>query len=85
MQSLVDGQCALADAIRQMANHEDRNVRQGLEPNQYSNFKDFMDTKPLIFKETEEPLNADEWLNTIGQKFRLLRLTKGMKEEYASH
>jgi hypothetical protein len=68
-----------------MANHEDRNVRQGPEPKQYSNFKDFMDTKPLIFKETEEPLNADEWLNTIGQKFCLLRLTEGIKEEYASH
>jgi hypothetical protein len=27
MQSLVDGQRALADAIRQMANREDRNVR----------------------------------------------------------
>jgi hypothetical protein len=44
-----------------------------------------MDTKPLIFKETEEPLHADEWLNTIGQKFCLLRLTEGMKAEYASH
>jgi hypothetical protein len=85
MQSLVDGQRALADAIRQMAHCEDHNVRQGPEPNQYSNFKDFMDTKPLIFKKTEEPLHADEWLNTIGQKFRLLRLTQGMKAEYASH
>ena len=39
--------------------------RQGPEPNWYSTFKDFLDTKPPIFKEVEEPLQADEWLNTI--------------------
>jgi hypothetical protein len=44
-----------------------------------------MDTKPPIFKVADEPLHADEWLNTIEQKFRLLRLTEGMKAEYVSH
>ena len=29
---------------------------QGSEPNQYSTFKDFLETKPPIFKEVEEPL-----------------------------
>jgi hypothetical protein len=38
-----------------------------------------MDTKPPIFREADEPLHADEWLNTIEQKFSLLRVTKGMK------
>ena len=38
---------------------------QGPELNQYSTFKDFLETKPPIFKEEEEPLQADEWLNTI--------------------
>ena len=33
----------------------------------------------------EEPLQADEWLNTIEQKFRLLRVTEHLKAEYASH
>ena len=33
--------------------------------NQYSSFKDFQDTKPPIFKEAKEPLQVDEWLNTI--------------------
>jgi hypothetical protein len=68
-----------------MANREGHNVHQGPEPNQYSNFKDFMDTKPPTFKEAEELLHANEWLNTIEQKFRLLRLTEGMKAEYVSH
>ena len=44
-----------------------RQQNQGLEPNQYSTFKDFLDTKPPIFKEAEELLQADEWLNTIEQ------------------
>ena len=48
-----------------------RDQLQGPEPNQYSDFKDFLDTKPPIFKEAEEPLQADEWLNTIEQKLSL--------------
>ena len=57
----------------------------GQEGHQYSSFKDFMDTKPPIFKEATEPLEADEWINTVEQKFRLLRLTETLKAEYASH
>ena len=59
--------------------------QQGPKPNQYSTFKDFLDAKPPIFKVAEEPLLADKWLNTIEQKFRLLRVTKYQKAEYASH
>ena len=44
-----------------------------------------MDTKPPIFREVEEPLQADEWLCTIEQRFGLLRLTEGMKASYARH
>ena len=33
-----------------------RQQQQGLEPNQYSPLKDFLDTKPSIFKVAEEPL-----------------------------
>ena len=58
---------------------------QGPEPNQYSSFKDFQDTKPPIFKVAKEPLYLNEWLNTIEQKFHLLRVTKHQKEEYASY
>ena len=45
--------------------------QQGPEPNQHSTLKEFLDTKPPIFKVAEEPLQVDEWLNTIEQKFRL--------------
>jgi len=44
-----------------------------------------MDTKPPSFREAEEPLQVEEWLNTVKQKFRLLRLTDGLKAVYAAH
>ena len=59
--------------------------QQGPKPNQCSSFKDFLDTKPHIFKVAEEPIQANEWLNTIEQKFHLLRVTEHQKVEYASH
>ena len=58
---------------------------QGPEPNQYSSFKDFLDIKPPILKVAEELLQADVWLNTIEQKFHLLRVTEQQKAEYVSH
>jgi hypothetical protein len=85
MQTVVEGQRLLAKAMRQLVNQDARHGRQGPEPNQYSDFKDFLNTKPPLFKEVEEPLQADEWLNTIEQKFYLLRQTDELKTEYASH
>ena len=60
----------------------------GDEVNRYStfmDFMDFMDTKPPIFKEAVEPLEADEWINTMEQKFQLLRMTEELKTKYAAH
>jgi len=76
----------MEEALRHIAD----NTRQGHNSgghgmNQYSTFKDFMDTKPPIFKEATEPLEADEWINTMEQKFRLLRLIEELKIEYAAH
>jgi hypothetical protein len=85
MQTVVESQRMLAEAMRQIANLDGRHVHQGLEPNQYSIFKDFMDTKPPIFREAEEPLQADEWLSTIEQRSHLLRVTEGMKASYTGH
>ena len=62
---LAEGQRTMAEALRTIVNRDGRGPRQGPKPNQYSDFKDFLDTKPPIFKEAEEPLQADEWLNTL--------------------
>ena len=44
-----------------------------------------MDTKPPIFKEAVEQLEANKWINTMEQKFYLLRMTEELKVEYAAH
>jgi hypothetical protein len=77
LQMLVESQHALDESVR---NH----VHQEPEPVQYSNYKDFLDIEPPIFREAEEPLQADEWLNTIEQKFHVLKVADDMKIEYAS-
>ena len=55
---LVEGQRALGDTMRTMAQHQvhGHNQCRRPEPNQYSDFKEFQDTKSPIFKEIEEPL-----------------------------
>jgi hypothetical protein len=64
-------------ALRNIVDNTRHGLNQGgHEVNQYSSFKDFMDTRPPIFKEATEPLNAEEWINTIEDKFRVLRMTE---------
>ena len=83
----LGNQRAMEDTLRLIAQNtaHARQQHQGPKPNQYSSFKDFQDTKDPIFKEAEEPFQADEWVNTIEQKFHLLRVTEHQKAEYASH
>jgi hypothetical protein len=44
-----------------------------------------MDTRPPIFKEAIEPVDAEEWINTMEDKFRVLRLTEVLKIEYTAY
>jgi hypothetical protein len=52
----------MEDFLRTIANNVQRDNNQGggNRANQYSSFKDFMDTRPPIFKEAIEPLDAEE-------------------------
>ena len=69
MAQLMETQHSMGEVLcglAQNAGHgRGRDQHQGHKPNQFSTFKDFLDTKPPIFKEAEEPLRVDEWLNTI--------------------
>jgi len=56
----------MEEALRNIADNTHRGYNQGgREVNQYSSFQDFRDTKPPVFKEALEPLDADEWINTM--------------------
>ena len=87
MQRNMEGmQQSMEATLRNIAENTRRGPhRGGNDVNQYSTFKDFMDTKPPIFKEAAEQLEADDWINTMEQKFRLLQLSDELKIEYASH
>jgi hypothetical protein len=41
-----------------------------------------MDTKLPVFREAAEPLEVNEWLNSIEQRFRLLGTTEDLKTEF---
>ena len=73
-------------ALHHIADNTHRGLNPGgHEANQHSSFKDFMDTRPPIFKEAAEPLDAEEWINTMEDKFHVLRMTEVSKTEYAAH
>jgi hypothetical protein len=78
--NMEDFLCTIAENVQRGNNQGGGNGA-----NQYSNFKGFMDTRPPIFKEAIEPLDAEEWINTMEDKFRVLRLTEVLKTKYAAH
>jgi hypothetical protein len=39
-------------------------------------YVDFTDTRPLVFTKADEPLEADDWLRTMEQKFDLVPCTE---------
>jgi hypothetical protein len=77
----------MEDFLHTIANNVQRGNNQGggNGVNQYNNFKNFMDTRPPIFKEATEPLDAEEWINIMKDKFCVLRLTEVLKTEYVAH
>ena len=54
----LGNQRAMDETLRHIAQNTScaRQQNQALKPNQYSAFKDFLDTKPTIFQEAEELL-----------------------------
>jgi hypothetical protein len=42
-------------------------------------YLDFSETRPPLFVKDEDPLEADEWVRVIEQKFGLIRCTKTQK------
>jgi hypothetical protein len=43
-----------------------------------------MDTRPPTFAKTKEPLEADEWLRVLEQKFGLMQCTEVQKPYFAA-
>jgi hypothetical protein len=45
---------------------------------------EFSETRPPIFVKAEEPLEADEWLHVMEQKFGLIHCTETQKPIFAA-
>jgi hypothetical protein len=45
---------------------------------------EFSETRPLLFVKAEEPLEADEWVRVMEQKFGLIRCTETQKPLFAA-
>jgi hypothetical protein len=49
-----------------------------------TSYLDFSETRPPLFVKAEDPLEADEWIRVIEQKFGLLRCTETQKPLFAA-
>jgi hypothetical protein len=49
-----------------------------------TSYLDFSETHPPLFVKAEDPLEADEWIRVIKQKFGLLRCTETQKPLFAA-
>jgi hypothetical protein len=49
-----------------------------------TSYLDFSETRPPLFVKAEDPLEADEWVQVIEQKFGLIRCTETQKSLFAA-
>jgi hypothetical protein len=68
-------------AGNQFQQHRGRVPPQGLRDTTYL---EFSKTRPSLFVKAEEPLEADEWVRVMEQKFGLIRCTEVQKPLFAA-
>ena len=51
---------------------------------QEATYVDFTDTRPPVFTKADEPLEANDWLHTMKQKFDLIPCTEYQKPDFAA-
>jgi hypothetical protein len=77
--ALVNATAENAWLLREMTQNN-QNAPQG-NRGRYNNrnettYIDFTDTRPLVFTRADEPLEVDDWLRTMEQKFDLINCTE---------
>jgi hypothetical protein len=91
--TLVEAIAALVNAtadntrfLREMAGQQmqQQGGRAYLQGPHEMSYLDFSETHPPLFVKAEDPLEADEWIQVIEQKFRLLRCTETQKPLFAA-
>ena len=91
--TLAEAIAALANAttdntrfLREMAGNQfqQQGGRAYLQGPHETSYLDFSETRPPLFVKAEDPLEADEWVRVIEQKFGLIRCTETQKPLFAA-
>jgi hypothetical protein len=73
--TLAEAIAALVNATTLLTQNQNQNGNQGRRGRNNggeTTYMDFTDTRPPVFSKADEPLEADDWLCTMEQKFELL-------------
>ena len=71
--------------IAQMTNNNNNNHGPGNQEHHGKTLKNFQNTNPPMFTRSEEPLDADDWLQTIENNLEVAGVEENEKVLYASH
>jgi hypothetical protein len=71
--------------LREMAGNQfqQHGGRAPLQGPRETSYLDFSETRPSLFVKAEDPLEADEWVQVMEQKFGLIRCTETQKPLFA--
>src|SRR4051812_10402112 len=61
------------------------NQDHGNQDNHGSKLKNIQNTNPPIFSKSKEPLDADDWLQTIENNIEVIRVEANEKVQFATH
>lgn len=84
--ALLNATADNARLLREMAGNQN-NQHGGHGPNHMpreTTYADFLETRPPVFVKAEEPLEANEWLHVMEQKFGLIHCTETQKPLFAA-
>jgi hypothetical protein len=82
VKATADNTCFLCEIVgNQFQQHGGRGQPQGPRDTTYL---EFFETRPSLFVKVEEPLEADEWVRVMEQKFGLIRCTELQKPLFAA-
>ena len=86
LHELAENMNAMARMIHQQNQNNQQQPNHGRRNNigGETTYVDFTDTRPPVFSKADEPLEADDWLRTMEQKFSLLRCTETQKPLFAA-
>jgi hypothetical protein len=72
--------------LHEMAGNQfqQQGIRAYLQGPRETSYLDFSETRPPLFVKAEDPLEADEWVRVIEQKFGLIRCTETQKPLFAA-